>query len=302
LDTVVMLRKSAGDSHELILQIRPLTSETLAVAPTPPSKLDGSRLVKLRILARDYGLSYAALAVARELADWLPSRIEDALLEMESRKGVLGPAHRRWTANAVAWNRHVWSTWDWAEQGEEWTASPEWKDALLGGVLRPTMSGAERILEIGPGAGRWTEELHKLADQLILVDITDTTLELCRERLGDPINVTYVRSDGTTLRDISSASVDAIWSFDVFVHIAPLDIAAYLAEIARVLRPGGVAVIHHAGRRVRRGWRSPMTPALLANLARDCGLTVERQFDSWEDGRFSVGLYGDVISQLRRSG
>jgi hypothetical protein len=33
------------------------------------------------------------------------------------------------------------------------------------------------------------------------------------------------------------------WSFDVFVHVAPADQAHYLGEIARVLRPDGVAAI-----------------------------------------------------------
>jgi ubiquinone/menaquinone biosynthesis C-methylase UbiE len=234
------------------------------------------------------------------LAGWLPSRIDDALLAIEGRKGVLGPAHRAWTQHSVTTNRYVWSAWNWTEQGEEWTASAEWKASLIDSVLRPVMSGARTVLEIGPGAGRWTETLQELADELILVDITDTTLELCRRRLGDATNVTYIQSDGRTLRELPDASVDAIWSFDAFVHIAPLDVAGYLDEIARVLRPGAVAVIHHTGRRERRGWRSPMSAAVFANLAHKSGLTIERQFDSWIDGRFGVSLHGDTISQLRR--
>ncbi|MGI8803859.1 MAG: class I SAM-dependent methyltransferase [Solirubrobacteraceae bacterium] len=269
-------------------------------APVPPVSPRGAALQKVRRLAREFGPAYAALAVGREFAGLLPRRIEEALLDIEGRRGMLGPAHRRWTEHSVTANREIWSTWNWAEQGEEWSASPAWKASLIGSVLRPTMSDARTILEIGPGAGRWTEALHDTAAELILVDITDTTLELCRARLGDPPNVTYVRSDGTTLREVPAASVDGIWSFDAFVHIAPLDIAGYLGEMARVLRPGGVAVIHHTGRREPRGWRSPMTPALFANLARASGLVVDRQFDAWADGRFSVGLHGDAITQLRR--
>lgn len=268
----------------------------------PPSVPLGSGLVTLRELAREFGVPYAALAAAREVAGLLPIGIEEALLDIEGRRGVLGPAHRRWTEHSVSTNRHVWSTWDWTQQGEEWTASPEWKTSLIDAVLEPVMAGSDTILEIGPGAGRWTQALQERAKHLILVDITDITLELCRERLGDPANVSYVRSDGTTLREVSSASVDGIWSFDAFVHIAPLDIAGYLHEIARVLAPGGVAVIHHTGRRERRGWRSPMSAALFANLARESGLAVERQFDSWANGRFSVGLHGDALSQLRHPG
>ncbi len=71
--------------------------------------------------------------------------------------------------------------------------------------------------------------------------------------------------------------MDAIWSFDVFVHVAPLDQAGYLDEIARVLRPGGVAAIHHADGRnrgalpSRAGWRAPMSADLFAALAPSAG-------------------------------
>ena len=97
-----------------------------------------------------------------------------------------------------------------------------------------------------------------------------------------------VRADGRLrIAGVSDASVDAVWSFDVFVHIAPGDQAGYLGEIARVLRPGGVAAIHHADGRnrgiapSRAGWRAPMTAALFASLARERGLTVERVVRSW---------------------
>ena len=48
-----------------------------------------------------------------------------------------------------------------------------------------------------------------------------------------------------------------------------------------MLRPGGVAVIHHAdGRNLgklpsRSGWRSPMSRHLFATLAADRGLAVD---------------------------
>lgn len=93
----------------------------------------------------------------------------------------------------------------------------------------------------------------------------------------------------------------------MFVHVAPLDLAAYLDEIARVLGPGAIAVIHHSDGRnrgrllSRHGWRAPMSRELLAALARERGLAVQSQFDSWgEDGRHDLGAYGDAITVLRR--
>ena len=44
-----------------------------------------------------------------------------------------------------------------------------------------------------------------------------------------------------------------------------------------------------------------MTAALFANLARERGLVVERQFDTWAGGRYGVRRQGDVVTQLRRA-
>jgi len=116
-----------------------------------------------------------------------------------------------------------------------------------------------------------------------------------------------VLSSGNDLPCVADSSVDAIWSFDVFVHAAPIDQAGYLAEIARVLTPGGVAVIHHAdGRNLgaqpsRSGWRTPMSRSLFATSADQQGLAVEAQIDSWgEGGRYDLSAYHDAISVCRK--
>ena len=140
------------------------------------------------------------------------------------------------------------------------------------------------------------------------MDVTERALALCRERFAAADNVEYALSSGNDLPGIPDSSIDAIWSFDVFVHVAPVDQAAYLAEVARVLTAGGVAVIHHAdGRNVgnlpsRQGWRSPMSRNLFATLAAECGLTVETQIDSWgPDGLYDLSAYHDVITVCRKT-
>ncbi len=112
-------------------------------------------------------------------------------------------------------------------------------------------------------------------------------MELCRQRFGTGDKVEYVLSSGSDIPGVADASVDAVWSFDVFVHVAPGDQAAYLSEVARVLAAGGVAVIHHSDGRnrglqpSRHGWRAPMSRGLFAALGAERGLRVESQFDSW---------------------
>lgn len=234
--------------------------------------------------------------------------LEDRRLTAEQRRGELGPAHLRWRGNSAGENRERWDGWDWSSRGEEWNASPEWKQALIDDVLDRWMPKDGVILEIGPGGGRWSEPLLERASRLILVDVSERPLELCRERLAGAGNVDFVRSDGADIPGVPDGRVDGVWSFDVFVHVAPVDQVGYLQEIARVLAPGGVAVIHHADGRnrglapSRQGWRSPMSRGLFASLASRSGLRVERQIDSWgPDGRYDLSAYADAITVCRAS-
>lgn len=245
----------------------------------------GRRLHRFSGERRELGLRYASLNLAREAIDRLLEPIDGVLLRIEGRRGVLGPAHRRHRGQSALDNRELWASYDWSGGGVEW-GSLESRDALVEELLPAGAHGV--IVEIGPGAGRFSEVLAERAQRLVLVDVTDEALRRSAERLGERPGVEYVRTDGASLPGVESASVDVVWSFEAFVHMQPVDVAAYVGELARVLRPGGTAVIHHAGRRDRSGWRAPMSAELFARLARDRGLTVASQ-RTW-------GTYDDVIS------
>jgi SAM-dependent methyltransferase len=230
-------------------------------------------------------------------------RLEDVALEAEGRCGVLGPAHRRWSGNSAADNRERWDGWDWSRLGEEWTASEEWKQGLVDDVLLRLVPAGGTVLEIGPGGGRWTEVIAPRAQRTIVADVSTTVLALVAQRVA---GVETVLSPGARLPGVADASVDAVWSFDVFVHVAPADQAGYLAEIARVLRPGAIAVIHHADGRnrgalpSRAGWRAPMTTRLFAALAARAGLTATDVLRTWSGGRHGLEAFGDAITVLHK--
>ncbi len=263
-----------------------------------------TRLISVRERASAFGPRYAAAHAVMRGARRLAQRSEDVLLDIEGRRGVLGPAHRAWSDNSTDRNRDRWEGWDWSMRGEEWTASEEWKQGLVDDVLLRVIPAGGTVVEIGPGAGRWSEHLVARADRLIAVDLAQAPLDVLAERLGGEVE--RVVGDGRSLPGVDDGAVDAVWSFDVFVHIAPADQAAYLGEIARVLEPGGVAAIHHADGRnrgsapSRAGWRAPMTARLFAALARERGLEVSEQIRSWSGGRYGLDAYHDVITVLRR--
>lgn len=249
----------------------------------------------------------ASLRFARHVVRRMRSTIEDHQLIAEQRRGVLGPAHLRWCGNSSLDNRRQWSDYDWSGLGDEWNASPEWKQALIERVLVRWIPADAAVLEIGPGAGRWSQALAARASRLVLVDVSERPLELCRERFSGNPHIQYILSSGSDLPSVEDDSINAVWSFDVFVHVAPRDQAAYLEEIARVLTPGGVAVVHHSDGRnrgqlpSRHGWRSPMSRYLFATLAVERGLQVERQLDSWGPNElYDLSGYADAITICRR--
>jgi len=178
-----------------------------------------------------------------------------------------------------------WSNYDWSARGEEWTQDTLWKDSIVKEVLEPNVPLEANILEIGPGAGRWTEYLVRRAEHLTLVDLTPECIRLCKKRFGDFQNVSYFVNDGKDLSFIPGQSIDRIWSFDVFVHIQARDIENYVKQFSTILAPGGRGIVHHSGKgALHEGWRSDMTADQMVIFCRKYGLSVIEQFNSWGDG------------------
>ncbi|MDQ3742299.1 MAG: class I SAM-dependent methyltransferase [Actinomycetota bacterium] len=183
------------------------------------------------------------------------------------------------------------------------------------------------IVELGPGQGRWSQYLKDLCEQLVLVDVADFAIEQNRRRLGDASHVSWHVGDGRSLPMVADGSVDLVFSFDSLVHAEADVLEAYAAELARVLKPDGVAWLHHSnmaaygrGARVaarvperlrreltRRGvlpslyaWRAQSTSAAwFAGVAEREGLAcIGQELHCWEYGRFLT----DAITLLTPRG
>lgn len=122
-------------------------------------------------------------------------------------------------------------------------------------VFTPFLGTSEVLLEIGPGAGRLTDVLLPKCDRLIAVDTSAGMINLLRERFADETKIEYHLSDGRGLRGVPDTSVDAAFSYGVFVHLQHWDIYHYLVELQRVLKPGGKALIQHSHTFSELGWK-----------------------------------------------
>ena len=106
-----------------------------------------------------------------------------------------------------------------------------------------------RVLDFGCGTGWLARVLATMGAEVIATDVSSNVLELgrrflARDPLADELRVEFRRFDGRRL-PADDASMDRVVSFDAFHHV--LDQAATLAEMARVLKPGGIAVFHEPG-------------------------------------------------------
>jgi SAM-dependent methyltransferase len=129
--------------------------------------------------------------------------------------------------------------WTRFEDGRSVPPSLEMHIALLDRVVRP----GDRVLDAGAGPGRFTRELARLGARIVAVDVSEFQLELNRATMRDAGSEAAV--DAWIAADIADLGVLASDSFDVVVcYGGPLSYLldqahAGVAELARVLRPGG---------------------------------------------------------------
>ena len=188
-------------------------------------------------------------------------------------------------------NRRHWTHYDWAERGDEWSVAWGGTSGLWWVTLWPRLRHflpTSHVLEIAPGFGRITELVAPQTERMTVVDVTELCVEHCRERFRRWPHVDCRVNDGRSLPFVAASSIDFAFSFDSLVHVELDVIGAYLGELARVLRPGGAAFLHHsnlADARAAAGaevpnphWRAESVGAeAVASAARGVGLDCVTQ-------------------------
>ena len=101
-----------------------------------------------------------------------------------------------------------------------------------------TLTGEERALDIGTGAGAMAIALAPLVAEVIGVDLVPELLAEARKRA--PANVEFVEADALAL-PYPADSFDLVSTVRTLHHVARPELV--VAEACRVLRPGGTLLV-----------------------------------------------------------
>jgi SAM-dependent methyltransferase len=176
---------------------------------------------------------------------------------------------------------------------------------LVGRHLRPRERSTPRLLDLGCGTGGNSATYTEFGS-VVGVEPDASALRFAQARLGagpPGASLLYCRAVGTSL-PLADESFDAVIASDVLEHIA--DHRAAVAEVVRVLRPGGVFVFsvpahpclwstHDEALWHRRRYRRAEVVKLLA----DGGLEL-RWLSYWNAVLFPVVAMHRALDRWRR--
>lgn len=97
-------------------------------------------------------------------------------------------------------------------------------------------------LDFGCGVGRLTRALGQYFPECVGVDISSAMITLARELNGDLPNCRFQLNEGIQLKSLPANYFGFIYTSLVLQHIASPFSHEYIAELVRVLRPGGLLI------------------------------------------------------------
>lgn len=110
-------------------------------------------------------------------------------------------------------------------------------------LLAPHLSREMTVLDFGCGPGFLAGEVARHVERTVAVDVSRGAIA-CARQLNDASNIAFKVNLGPRLDGIDSHSVDLVYSFAVFQHLSREQSLQYLAEFARILKPGAKALCH----------------------------------------------------------
>ena len=132
-------------------------------------------------------------------------------------------------SNGELWERHA----QWWIKGFTDGVDPEYTDQIIP-IAVGELAGIKTVLDVGCGDGQIGRALSANGAAVVGVDPTWGQISVAAERGKGPL---YACASASNL-PVANASCDAVLACLVFEHIDDVDSA--IAEISRVLKPGGV--------------------------------------------------------------
>jgi SAM-dependent methyltransferase len=130
-------------------------------------------------------------------------------------------------AGTDLWETHA----EWWIEGFTAGADPEYEEQILPLAARE-LAGAKRVLDVGCGDGQVSRLAARLGAEVVGIDPTWNCVSVAHGRGG----AAFARAGAAQL-PFADATFDAVVACLVFEHIRDVDAA--IAEVARVLQPGG---------------------------------------------------------------
>jgi ubiquinone/menaquinone biosynthesis C-methylase UbiE len=123
--------------------------------------------------------------------------------------------------------------WDAVPAG----ATPEHFELRRAFLLAHVARG-EIVLDLGSGAGEFSAALLEAGAAPIAVDVAAEALRRARERVPGLDARLWLAGEPLPVED---NAVDVVWAGEVIEHV--VDVAPWLSEVRRVLRPGGTLLL-----------------------------------------------------------
>jgi len=122
-----------------------------------------------------------------------------------------------------------------------------WMDQRQRTIVRDLVGNCQgkRVLEIGPGTGRFSVELARVGATLFLADIASNMLCVARQKLEKHglFEQGQLVQSGIDELSFPADTFDLVVIINVFSHLE--NPVSSLSEVARVLRPRGVLIVNY---------------------------------------------------------
>lgn len=111
-----------------------------------------------------------------------------------------------------------------------------------------------KVLEVGCGVARIGRELAPYCGEWWGCDISDSIIRIARKRTAHLKNVNFKVLSDNSLRDFGDNVFDRTYCHAVFMHLPQMDIFAYIREMGRVTKPGGLIFYDALNLSTEEGW------------------------------------------------